>query len=407
MIAIVFKLEKALVEGRFFASLQGLFDRLLAIIFKNIIFRFTKIEVNKIVFMTYNNRYICNPKYIAEGIIRQQKEWKLVWIVSPGRNLDFRNLNFPNAIKLVQRDTFEALYEIATAKIWIDNAINFLWNPIPKKKSQYYIETWHGSMGIKRIEKNKERHWIKTAEKTGRMTNLLISNSTFETQVYRDTWWPNTEVFACGHPRNDCFFSQAEMKKARKVVSGYYDVSSETKFILYAPTFRDTGHIDFKDFDYKRLVDALGKKFGGSWIVLVRKHFHDASVKLNLSKFNCVRNATGYPDMQELLMACDAGITDYSSWAYDYLLTRRPLFIYATDLEEYNTERGLDYPLETTPFPIANDNSELITKIEGFDNEIYQKKIDMFLKEKGCVEDGHAAERIVKKIECVIEGKKS
>ena len=99
--------------------------------------------------------------------------------------------------------------------------------------------------------------------------------------------------------------------------------------------------------------------------------------------------------MQELLAVADAGITDYSSWAFDYVLTGRPLFIYATDLDQYDQVRGFYYPLEETPFPIAKSKEELDTNIRSFDDESYQIKVDEFLKGKECMDDGHASERIV------------
>ena len=109
------------------------------------------------------------------------------------------------------------------------------------------------------------------------------------------------------------------------------------------------------------------------------------------------------PDMQKLITVADFGITDYSSWAYDYLLTRRPLFLYAPDLKKYNDSRGFYYPLETTPFPISESNEQLQQAILSLDIEKYQAACDAFLAEKGCVEDGHAAERVVDKIEELLE----
>ena len=103
-------------------------------------------------------------------------------------------------------------------------------------------------------------------------------------------------------------------------------------------------------------------------------------------------------------MIADAGMTDYSSWAYDFVLTRRPMFIFATDLAQYNTERGLYYPLESTPFPVSQSSDELLEHVRAFNDDVYQKKIDAFLQDKGCVEDGHAAERIVAKMKEIIGG---
>ena len=58
-----------------------------------------------------------------------------------------------------------------------------------------------------------------------------------------------------------------------------------------------------------------------------------------------------YSDIQELMVSSDALITDYSSCIYDFMLSRKPGFIYATDADKYNNGRGLYYSLTSTPFP--------------------------------------------------------
>ena len=69
----------------------------------------------------------------------------------------------------------------------------------------------------------------------------------------------------------------------------------------------------------------------------------------------------------------------------------------------YKDERGFYYPISTTPFPIGETNDQLAEHILNFNNEEYVKKVEEFLKDKGCVEDGQAAKRIVDLILDVIE----
>jgi Putative glycosyl/glycerophosphate transferases involved in teichoic acid biosynthesis TagF/TagB/EpsJ/RodC len=99
-----------------------------------------------------------------------------------------------------------------------------------------------------------------------------------------------------------------------------------------------------------------------------------------------------------LMLAIDIGITDYSSWIYDYILTRKAGFIFAPDLDVYDDFRGFYYPIDETPFPISRSNAELVKQIKKFNNEKYQKKIDKFLIERGCFEKGDASKRTVEKI---------
>jgi CDP-glycerol glycerophosphotransferase len=45
--------------------------------------------------------------------------------------------------------------------------------------------------------------------------------------------------------------------------------------------------------------------------------------------------------------------------------------------------------------------------ILNFDLENYQERVEKFWKEKGCIEDGHASERVVDLIEQIMKGEKT
>ena len=147
------------------------------------------------------------------------------------------------------------------------------------------------------------------------------------------------------------------------------------------------------------IIKACKNKFGGDWGVLVRFHLNVRRFAQNVLKGNSnIVDVTDYPDIQELMLLADIGITDYSSWIYDFILTKKPGFIFATDLTEYNNERGLCYKLEETPFPIAATNDKLMKTIELFDLDSYQEKVNEFLLGKGCVDDVKASFRTVQKL---------
>ncbi|MGN1050781.1 MAG: CDP-glycerol glycerophosphotransferase family protein, partial [Acutalibacteraceae bacterium] len=176
-------------------------------------------------------------------------------------------------------------------------------------------------------------------------------------------------------------------------------IDRNKKIFLYAPTHKDNVDESFYRLDYKLIKDALTERFGGDWQILVRLHsrLRNVSNEWLMNSPSYVTNATFYEDMQEILVATDVGVTDYSSWIFDYVLLRRPGFIMADSLDLYNESRGFYYPLETTPFPISYSDKELAEKIRNFDDTNYDEKITEFLNARGCYEDGKASERICKK----------
>ena len=94
--------------------------------------------------------------------------------------------------------------------------------------------------------------------KTAKMTKYCISNSQFEDDVYRETYWPKTEILRFGHARNDVFFELGEKHKQEWLneIKEEFNIEAEDPhFVLYAPTFT-ANRIKLAEFGMEeRLVD--------------------------------------------------------------------------------------------------------------------------------------------------------
>lgn len=372
-----------------------------------------KIQKNKIVFNNFQGGlYGCNPKYIAEEIIKRKLPYDIYWLC---KDINLINEStFPENIKLTPFKKKKGLLDLATARLVIGNVrynlmIQEGW---VKKESQVYIQTWHGSLGIKKIDAAvtnqdyAQRNWCNVAQIDSKYTDYLISNSDFEDRVFEEGFWYDGPILKVGHPRNDIFFKPEEEKQEIKdKVFQTLQIDKNKKVLLYVPSFRDDKRLSCYGLDTSAIANVLKEKFGGDWVIAIRMHPHLKKYSSKLFCFNDnVVDATYYPDIQELLLASDIAITDYSSCIFDFMLSRKPGFIFATDIEQFNNDRGFYYPLESTPFPIATNNYELIKNIENFDYEKYKQKVEEFLKDKGCMEDGHASERVVDLIEKIMSG---
>ena len=109
--------------------------------------------------------------------------------------------------------------------------------------------------------------------------------------------------------------------------------------------------------DVRGIVEAAKERFGGEWTILYRMHYF---IKKRLpadTKGQHIIDVTDYGDMQDLLLAADILITDYSSSVWDYSLLKRPCFLYTTDLDEYLETQGFYVDVRDWPFPLAKDNA--------------------------------------------------
>ena len=158
--------------------------------------------------------------------------------------------------------------------------------------------------------------------------------------------------------------------------------------------------------DFARLIMALEQRFGGTWYIFSRLH-PQLSAKMERLKTGQVSDrlidVSQRPDMNEIIAASDAFLTDYSSAIFEANMIGIPGFLYADDLQEYIADRGdLFFDMYRLPFPVALNNDELMENIKRFDEEKYGKKTEEFMKKVGIFEDGKASERVVD----LIEGKR-
>lgn len=362
------------------------------------LFRLFPLSRNKIVFNAYNGQgFGCNPKYIALAILRRSLPWDLVWLVNDPAS------SFPPGIRAVKRHGIRAFYELATARIIVNNVKMFL--PFRKRPGQYYIQTWHGDMPMKYIEKEAESslsaHYLRQTREESSYTDLLLSGSRFMSEIYKASFWYDGEIFEAGLPRNDLFFG--DLDYYGKKVRDHFHFPFPSRILLYAPTFRDDGS-EFAIPDFGAVLDILNKRSGGDWRVIVRVHPNDLGrLKLEVSGER-IADGSAYPDAQELAAACDLLITDYSSIILEFSLMRKGVLLYTPDLEAYTAIRPLRPVYRQLPFPHFTSSKDLDPALDAVFSTTYKDSVERFLTETiHSFDHGIAADRVVDRMEQVIQ----
>ena len=170
----------------------------------------------------------------------------------------------------------------------------------------------------------------------------------------------------CGMPRNEELWLADENKKEemRKKLC----IPDGKKVILYAPTWRESTD-GGKSYAIKPPIhfDEWQKELGNEYVVLFRAH-HQTTKVLGLEYNDFVRNASDYPAVNDLMIAADILITDYSAIAFDYSILCRPIFCYAYDYDSYLAERGTYFAVdEKYPNKSCRTESELLQRIKSVD----------------------------------------
>lgn len=336
-------------------------------------------------------RYGDNPFYISEILRNSGNDYEIVWLLNPNVKEEL-----PKGIRRADySNIFESTKELATAKVWIDS--NTKLSGFLKRKGQLYVQTWHGSYGLKKIGMDLGKN-LPLIDRRNFLYNsknedIMVSNSRRTSEIYRDAFGYKGNIIEKGSPRNDMLLSNAEDYSEK--VRSYFGLSEDKKLVLYAPTFRNDYRTDSMKLDFERLISDLEKKFSGEWVVLVRLHYKNLEdAKEFIEYSDRIINATDYGVMQELLAVVDVLITDYSSCMFDFATTEKPCFIYASDLEKYDKERGNYYSMEELPFPLATNNDELENVIGNYDKVSYINSLHELFDKVGLNETGKASEAV-------------
>jgi CDP-glycerol glycerophosphotransferase len=369
------------------------------------LFNLLPIKNNKIfLFSYYGAQYGDNPKYISEYIKEHdhQSTYDIVWAFT-----DLDSTKHITDIRKVKMMSLRYFYELCTSKIIITNFRTT--DYFIKRRNQYYVQTWHSSLRLKQIEKDAETalppHYVEMAKRDSKKCDLLLSGCRYSTEIFKRAFWYEGEIFESGIPRNDVLLRDNQDKV--KAIKHRYNLSVDTKVLLYAPTFRKDHSLDVYDLEYDSLIKAAKKKFGGDWVVLVKLHPHLLSKSDQMVQQINVIDVTASNDIQELLLIADVLISDYSSLMFDYSLTNRPCFLYVPDVKQYlEKERSFYFNLKELPFISAQSNADLVREIELFDELTYKQEVQAFLSTIGSYERGISSKLLFNKINEVCFGDK-
>ncbi|MBQ9021343.1 MAG: CDP-glycerol glycerophosphotransferase family protein [Eggerthellaceae bacterium] len=326
--------------------------------------------------------YFDNPKYIIDALERLYPG-KYSFTLLVQQPID----GVPPYMRQVELGTRQALVELASAKLWLSDT-RFNW-PLEKAPDQYYVQTWHAGMGPKIAEGAAQdklsQAYLDIAMRDGKMTDFMFANDSVHAKAFAQDYWQKGPVLRCGIPRNrPLLYPDVAAAVALRRSLG---VPSGNGLLLYAPTFRNDQNVFLSPDALQQCAHALEARFGMPFSIAYRLHTEAQGAQASPYPESFI-DTSSVLDSQDILCATDVLISDYSSIMEDFILLGRPCFSYAPDLADYLAERGLYYPLDMRPAPLAQTESELVAAIESFDNATFQEKRQNFFAQFKVTEDG-------------------
>ena len=207
-------------------------------------------------------------------------------------------------------------------------------------------------------------------------------------------------ILPLGVPRTDILLDEAyRLYKKNDLEENYPNIKGK-KIILYAPTFRGNTK-QRQNFKLELNPVQLLKGIDEDYVLILKLH---PSVKNGLNDVvipkeleSRVINMNSSTEINDLIIASEIVITDYSSVVFEASLLEKKIIMYAYDKNEYLAERDFYYDYDSfVPGIIAEKNEDIIRIIN--ENEFDLKKVREFRDKFFDDCDGQASKRFVETI---------
>ncbi|MGO2206159.1 CDP-glycerol glycerophosphotransferase family protein [Staphylococcus xylosus] len=331
-----------------------------------------KIQKNQFVLESTHGESVGGHIFYMINEIQKQVPKHQIYIVSkhPERHkLFLEEKGFKN-FHIVQHLS-EEYYELLAVSEFLINDTTF-YPFFSKRREQKYFIIWHGTP-LKYMGKHMENVIdVANVQRNFYMADkIIVSNEhtkdiLIETHNLKNVY--SGKIVVAPSPRNSIFFSTELRKKIRQEL----DLENK-KVICYMPTWRGSIGKVKKSTHVEDMLKYLDEYLDENTVLYVKLHdFEKQEIKRT---FNKVKFFPNEYETYEFLTASDGLITDYSSVMFDYLNLKKPIILYAYDIEEYRANRGLYKNIEEYPFYNVSTLDGLEKAIEKLEDEVNYKDL--------------------------------
>ncbi|WP_320772702.1 bifunctional glycosyltransferase family 2 protein/CDP-glycerol:glycerophosphate glycerophosphotransferase [Streptomyces sp. CRN 30] len=365
--------------------------------------RLLPLDADRALFSAYGGRgHCCNPGALEEAFRAFAPHVRTVWAARPEHHH-----TLPTATRRVVPGSVTYWTALARAKYLVTNAA--FDSRLVKRPGQVLVQTQAGTP-VKRMGLDLRGRPAagRGADTAGLLRgadgwDFVLSGNRHSTLVWERVFPAGYETLEYGLPRNDVFqrATPADVDRLRASLG----IPEGAVAVLYAPTYRDYREDAYAALDLERVLRQLGPRF----VLLTRAHPRYSAVPAGPAHdFPAVRagggrilDVTGHPRVEQLCLASDALITDYSSLMVDYANLDRPIVLLDDDREAYEAARGTCFDLRSfPPGAVARGEDELIDIFtSGHWRGSRSTQLRAAFRERFCpYDDGRAAERVVRRV---------
>ena len=320
-----------------------------------------------VLFLTENSSALTENLRIIYDAVKEKK----IKVQIYSKNIyssDYNKLSYLKEIFYISKARF----------IVIDNYVTIL-SFINLSKNTKVMQTWHAGVGFKAVG------YARFGKKAGphpyvsshRKYNYIIVDNYDLIDVYNEVFGNKRENFVpYGTPKVNNFFDYDKINKQIKILLNKYKNLKRNKIILFAPTYRGSGHNNAHyNLEKMNLLKINNFCVENGFFFLIKMHPFVRDDYKYLEKYSNIINVNG-EDLNALMYITDILITDYSSCAYEFSYLNRPIIYFRPDKYFYEYERPIhtSYKFFDDKYEVTNIN-QLLNLLNKLKNVAINKKI--------------------------------
>ncbi len=341
--------------------------------------------MNRVLFLSdSHDGFTGNMRFLRDAIIAQSRDVEVIGVFKP--RLSARR---------PLRDALRLPMLIATSGVIVLDDFYPLIYFFRIRPQTRLVQLWHAAGAFKRVGHSRAGlpgGPTRGSEIHRNYTDAIVSSTGIAVDYAEAFAIPVERVKPWGMPRTDVFFDDAHVARTRAAVRAKLGIGEDERFALFAPTFRGSGQLTAEGAPEADWA-AIARTLGPGWRIGVRQHPFVSRGDLPDGVVDAARVA----DMNDVLMAADVLITDYSSAIFEFALLRRPIVFFVPDLDAYTADRSFYRPFEHYSIgPVVKDPAGLADAIAR--SEIDESRLQAFLQEFCDALDGHSSARIAARL---------
>ncbi|WP_261806922.1 CDP-glycerol glycerophosphotransferase family protein [Lapidilactobacillus luobeiensis] len=283
-----------------------------------------------------------NSYYLLRYLVDQgfAKSYRLVWIGQDSLRNQIQR-DFHGAVAFYPRNSFAAFRILQVAGYgFVSNGMTDLGSIVPNRRMKV-VQLWHG-FPFKKIGADMSSDPHEGNHVYDQFTGYLSTSPLMTTRIlsaFRNYGISEAQVIKAAQPRDMVLVDQSVKPDISKRIRKSLGIPENAFVVSYLPTFRDRNS---STFAFASLGAEFDQKLKDKNIYIIEKRHHFRFREYEVQNYDHIVQASDEVDTQELLIATDLLVTDFSSVYADFLYLDRPILHYFYDGDYYlKNDRGL------------------------------------------------------------------